>query len=193
MGRERESWRSMRSCLRRFALDVVCARKASPVVFLSRKKYRYSSGQQQRIHRHTAAFASADWRRGEREETGRQEMKENVIKMKERSKVWLDCDPGHDDAVAILLAGYSPDQVELIGISTVHGNQSVAKTTTNALACLEAFGLSNVTCVKGQGQPLFPHTERIKPEGLPRPLRRRKQRQQNQAGRNWCPGKSKCC
>ena len=114
-------------------------------------------------------------------------MKEKVIKMKERSKVWLDCDPGHDDAMAILLAGYSPDQVELIGISTVHGNQSVAKTTTNALACLEAFGLSNVTCVKGQGQPLcreakhcaeihgesglddlqgnplFPHTERIKP------------------------------
>ena len=36
----------------------------------------------------------------------------------------IDCDPGHDDAIAILLALASPE-VELIGITTVHGNQTL--------------------------------------------------------------------
>ena len=69
--------------------------------------------------------------------------------------VWLDCDPGHDDAMAILLAGYNPC-VNLLGISTVHGNQSVAKTTVNALACLRAFGMDsdNLPVVRGQARPL---------------------------------------
>ena len=48
-----------------------------------------------------------------------------------RCPVWLDCDPGHDDAMALILAGHS-DAVELVGVSTVAGNQSVEKTTWNA-------------------------------------------------------------
>ena len=48
----------------------------------------------------------------------------------------IDCDPGHDDAIAILLALASPE-VELEGITTVHGNQTLEKTTRNALRVLE--------------------------------------------------------
>ncbi|HKI93519.1 MAG TPA: nucleoside hydrolase, partial [Gaiellaceae bacterium] len=40
----------------------------------------------------------------------------------------IDCDPGHDDAIAILLALASPE-VELRGITTVAGNQTLDKTT----------------------------------------------------------------
>ena len=51
----------------------------------------------------------------------------------------IDCDPGHDDAIAILLALASPE-VELLGITTVHGNQTLEKTTENALKVLELAG-----------------------------------------------------
>jgi inosine-uridine nucleoside N-ribohydrolase len=42
--------------------------------------------------------------------------------------VLLDCDPGHDDALAILLAAASP-AIDLLGITTVAGNQTLPKTT----------------------------------------------------------------
>jgi purine nucleosidase/pyrimidine-specific ribonucleoside hydrolase len=42
--------------------------------------------------------------------------------------VLLDCDPGHDDAMAILLAAASP-AIDLLGITTVAGNQTLPKTT----------------------------------------------------------------
>eukprot|EP00698_Gefionella_okellyi_P000336 TRINITY_DN10280_c0_g1_i1.p1 TRINITY_DN10280_c0_g1~~TRINITY_DN10280_c0_g1_i1.p1 ORF type:complete len:316 (-),score=69.48 TRINITY_DN10280_c0_g1_i1:236-1183(-) len=67
--------------------------------------------------------------------------------------VWLDCDPGHDDAMAIILAGYSP-HIDLLGISTVGGNQSLDKTTYNALQVVHAAGLS-VDVVAGQPYPLM--------------------------------------
>lgn len=70
-----------------------------------------------------------------------------------RHPVWLDCDPGHDDAMAILLAGHSP-ALNLLGISTVGGNQSLDKTTYNALQVLHVGGLENITVVPGQPYPL---------------------------------------
>lgn len=57
----------------------------------------------------------------------------------QRVPVWLDCDPGHDDVFAILLACYHP-AIKLLGISTVFGNASLEKTTQNATSVLTAIG-----------------------------------------------------
>ncbi|KAJ7126386.1 Inosine/uridine-preferring nucleoside hydrolase domain-containing protein [Mycena crocata] len=53
--------------------------------------------------------------------------------------VWMDVDPGHDDATAILLAVHCPN-INLLGISTTHGNASSDWTMRNAARCLHAFG-----------------------------------------------------
>ena len=66
----------------------------------------------------------------------------------------LDCDPGHDDAIALLLALASPE-VELLGVTTVHGNQTLDKTTENALRVLELVGRSDVPVARGAEQPLL--------------------------------------
>ena len=66
----------------------------------------------------------------------------------------LDCDPGHDDAIAILLALASPE-VELRGIVTVAGNQTVDKTTRNALKVLELAGRPDIPVVRGADRPLL--------------------------------------
>ena len=50
----------------------------------------------------------------------------------ERRKIILDCDPGHDDAVAILLALASPEELELLGITCVAGNVPLNLTRMNA-------------------------------------------------------------
>ena len=65
----------------------------------------------------------------------------------------IDCDPGHDDAIAILLALASPE-VELRGVSTVAGNQTVDKTTRNALKVLELAGRADIPVVRGAAAPL---------------------------------------
>ena len=65
----------------------------------------------------------------------------------------LDCDPGHDDAIALLLALASPE-VELVGVTTVAGNQTLEKTTTNALRVLELAGRGDVPVAAGAGRPL---------------------------------------
>jgi purine nucleosidase len=54
------------------------------------------------------------------------------------TKLIIDCDPGHDDAVAILLAAR---HLELLGITTTFGNQRVARTTDNVLRLLALAGL----------------------------------------------------
>jgi inosine-uridine nucleoside N-ribohydrolase len=66
----------------------------------------------------------------------------------------LDCDPGHDDAVAILLALASPE-IELVGITTVSGNQTVDKTTANALKVLEVAGRTDVPVHRGADRPFI--------------------------------------
>ncbi|KDQ64422.1 hypothetical protein JAAARDRAFT_28053 [Jaapia argillacea MUCL 33604] len=69
--------------------------------------------------------------------------------------VWLDADPGHDDATAILLAIHCPN-IHLIGLSTVHGNASAGCTEANAARCLCAFGApERISVYPGATKPLL--------------------------------------
>jgi inosine-uridine nucleoside N-ribohydrolase len=65
----------------------------------------------------------------------------------------LDCDPGHDDAIALLLALASPE-VDLLGVTTTYGNQTLEKTTENALRVLELVGRADVPLASGADRPL---------------------------------------
>ncbi len=65
----------------------------------------------------------------------------------------LDCDPGHDDAIALLLALGSPE-LELLGVTTTYGNQTLEKTTANALRVLELAGRGDVPVASGASTPL---------------------------------------
>ena len=68
-------------------------------------------------------------------------------------KILLDCDPGHDDAIALLLALASPE-LELLGVTTVAGNQTLEKTTANAIRVLEFVGRGDVPVAAGADRPL---------------------------------------
>ena len=70
-----------------------------------------------------------------------------------RTKIILDCDPGHDDAIALLLALASPE-LELLGVTTVAGNQTLEKTTANAIRVLEHVGREDVPVAAGADRPL---------------------------------------
>jgi purine nucleosidase/pyrimidine-specific ribonucleoside hydrolase len=67
--------------------------------------------------------------------------------------ILLDCDPGHDDAIALLLA-LGSDEVELIGVTTVAGNQTLDKTTANAIRVLELAGRGDIPVAAGAARPL---------------------------------------
>jgi purine nucleosidase/pyrimidine-specific ribonucleoside hydrolase len=67
--------------------------------------------------------------------------------------VLLDCDPGHDDAIALLLA-LGSDELELRGVTTVAGNQTLEKTTANAIRVLELAGRGEIPVAAGAGRPL---------------------------------------
>ncbi len=69
------------------------------------------------------------------------------------TRIILDCDPGHDDAIALLLAHGSP-QIELLGVTTVAGNQTIEKVTRNALAVARVAGIENVPFAQGAHRPL---------------------------------------
>ena len=68
-------------------------------------------------------------------------------------KILLDCDPGHDDAVAMMLAWGNPS-IELLGITTVGGNQTLDKVTRNALSVATVVGMHDVPIAAGCRLPL---------------------------------------
>jgi inosine-uridine nucleoside N-ribohydrolase len=67
--------------------------------------------------------------------------------------VILDCDPGHDDAIALLLALASPE-LDVLGVTTVHGNQTLEKTTQNALRVLDLVERHDLPVAAGADRPL---------------------------------------
>jgi purine nucleosidase len=68
-------------------------------------------------------------------------------------RIVLDCDPGHDDALALLVAAGHPG-VEIAAITTVGGNQTLEKVTRNALAVATVAGLDGVVVAAGCDRPL---------------------------------------
>ena len=68
-------------------------------------------------------------------------------------KILLDCDPGLDDALALLLAHGDPN-IDLVAVTTVGGNVSIEKTTRNALELREYLGFTEVPIAAGAGEPL---------------------------------------
>lgn len=69
-------------------------------------------------------------------------------------KIIIDTDPGQDDAVAILLALASPDEVEVLGITAVAGNVPLALTQKNARIVCELAGRPDVKVFAGCDAPL---------------------------------------
>jgi purine nucleosidase len=69
-------------------------------------------------------------------------------------KIIIDTDPGQDDAVAILTALASPQELDVLGIVTVAGNVRLAQNTRNALKVVELAGRSEVPVYAGCERPL---------------------------------------
>ena len=69
-----------------------------------------------------------------------------------KQKIIIDCDPGHDDAIALLVANYS-NQLDLLGVSTCAGNQTIDKTSKNADNLLRFFH-SDIKVAKGETDPI---------------------------------------
>lgn len=67
------------------------------------------------------------------------------------TKVILDCDPGHDDAFAIMLAVRN---LEVLGITTIGGNCTLDNVTRNAIKVLEVLGRSDIPVYPGHSRPL---------------------------------------
>jgi purine nucleosidase len=71
-----------------------------------------------------------------------------------KKPIIIDTDPGHDDAFAILAAIASPEELDLLGITTVAGNVPLDKTTYNALRLRELVGANDVPVYQGCPRPM---------------------------------------
>lgn len=71
-----------------------------------------------------------------------------------RRKIIIDCDPGQDDAICLLLAMSSPDELEILGVTTVAGNVPLALTERNARQIRDIAGRSDVPVYAGCDRPI---------------------------------------
>ena len=77
--------------------------------------------------------------------------------MSELTPIVLDCDPGHDDAIALLLALASPE-LDLLGVTTTYGNQTVDKTRETIEGLPDDASLTEVAKAVG---PLLPSLQAL--------------------------------
>src|SRR3979411_963693 len=70
------------------------------------------------------------------------------------TRIIIDCDPGHDDAMAIVLAHGAPE-IELAAITTVAGNHPLELTTLNARRICSLCGIDDVPIAAGCAAPLI--------------------------------------
>ena len=70
-----------------------------------------------------------------------------------KKKIILDCDPGHDDAVAIMLAAAS-EKIEILGITCVAGNATLNNTKLNALKVCSLINRTDINIYSGSDKPL---------------------------------------
>lgn len=73
-----------------------------------------------------------------------------------KHRIVLDCDPGIDDAIALLLALSAPDEITLHSVTTVCGNRPLATTTRNALRILALAGRKDVPVYPGCARAILP-------------------------------------
>src|SRR5579863_9273793 len=73
--------------------------------------------------------------------------------MKTARPILMDCDPGHDDAIALVMAHRSP-AIDLLGVTTTCGNAEIEKVTANCLRILEFIGAAEVPVARGCYRPL---------------------------------------
>ena len=69
-------------------------------------------------------------------------------------KIIIDCDPGHDDIMAVFTALAHAEELEILGITTVSGNQTLAKVTANILKVQDYFGL-HIPVYMGYDSPII--------------------------------------
>ncbi len=75
--------------------------------------------------------------------------------MEKKTNIWIDTDPGIDDAIAISAAAAARDRLNICGISAVAGNQTIEKVTVNAMWLTQILGLLDVPVVRGAAGPLI--------------------------------------
>ena len=85
--------------------------------------------------------------------------------MTRKLQVLIDCDPGHDDAIAIMLAVAHPERFDILGVTTIAGNQTLANVTNNAQQILERLQVT-IPLASGQSSPLIkPHAVELSAHG----------------------------
>ena len=75
--------------------------------------------------------------------------------MESKRKIWIDADPGIDDAVAFAAAIANRDRLDILGISTVAGNRTSERVTGNALKLTVFLGAEDIPVVRGARSPLI--------------------------------------